>query len=630
MRLRLRCNRPSIRSKVRPMPDSHHSADQKAAVIDDRAEVPAQALSGLRFLITTAAATDKRQFWAGLILWVAASLVSPLSPLAFKALIDGVTAHDDGATIAAVILAVLNVSGFFAWGYSSMFMWNVWERMTVTIDEQLVKMSARLGLVDRTERPEYIDHLTLVRSNREQFQVSMMSLLSGVALVLQVLITVVILVAVAPVLLFLPVFSLAPVLASRWAEGRSQKALRDTASDTRAADSFMLLSIDPAAAGELRVLRLRDLVVERHRRAWNTVVDKLWRAEAAGMIVSTVALMVFTVGFGGALLFITLRSIEGDATLGSVILVLTAGQQLHNLLRGVLSSSSDLFRVLETVRHFSWLMRYVEQHGERGTLPVAHELKKGIELSGVTFRYASASEDAIHDLSLTLPAGSVVAVVGENGAGKSTLVKLLCGLMRPTSGNVLVDGRDLALLDADRWRGTMSGAFQDFVRFELLARESIGVGRVESIDDDHAVRDAMRLADVADLESDLPQSLETPLGRAFLDGIDLSGGQWQKIALARSMMRDGPLVLVLDEPTYSLDVESEQRVFEWFSRIAGSDNPRGTITVIVSHRFSTVRTADIVAVLQEGRLVEWGGHEELLAASGPYASMYRTQAEGYR
>jgi ATP-binding cassette subfamily B protein len=224
----------------------------------------------------------------------------------------------------------------------------------------------------------------------------------------------------------------------------------------------------------------------------------------------------------------------------------------------------------------------------------------------------------------------VVAIVGENGAGKSTLVKLLSGLHRPSAGRILVDGVDLAELDAGMWRMSMSGAFQDFVRFEVVARESVGVGRIADASEPAKVRRALGLADVGDLEHDLPEGLETPLGRAFLDGIDLSGGQWQKVALGRAMMRDAPLLLVLDEPTYSLDVESERRVFEWFSRVARTDNPAGTITVIVSHRFSTVRAADLVAVMHEGELVERGSHADLLAGGGRYAAMYRTQAEGYR
>ncbi len=584
----------------------------------------------MRLLLATASASDRVGLWASLGLGLVSSMLIPLFPLAFKLLVDGATRGNTGlVTGAAVAIAVLSAGSRAASSYAVIFGWNVWERMTITVDEQLVTMAGRVGRVDRIERPEYLDHLTLLRTNRETFQQSMMSLLAAVFLGLQVIVTVVILAVVEPLLLLLPLFSAAPVVAGRWAEKRAQTALRESAADSRSADAFALLSTEPAAAGELRVLRLRDFVVARHGTAWELAMWRQWRAETVGAVVSTVALMVFTIGFGAAVLFITVQAMNGDATLGSVILVLTAGQQLHNQIGGVLASSADLFRVVETMRHFAWLAGFVDEHEDRGTLRPGPALRRGIELDRVSFRYAGAEQDAVQDVSLTLPAGSVVAVVGENGAGKSTLVKLLCGLAQPTSGRVLVDGIDLSELRASEWRESLSGAFQDFVRFELLARESIGIGRVERIEDVDDAREALRLAGEADLERELPEGLETPLGTAFLDGIDLSGGQWQKVALARSMMRGSPLVLVLDEPTYSLDVESERRVFEWFSRVADSDDPVGTITVIVSHRFSTVRTANLVAVLHEGRLVEVGTHADLLSRNGAYAQMYRTQARGY-
>jgi ATP-binding cassette subfamily B protein len=590
----------------------------------------APTVSALRLLFSTAAATDRVGLYASLGLGLLASFLTPLLPLFFKILIDAAVEHDKGTvTAVAVAIALVSAVGVAARAYSGMFGWNVWERMSFAIDEQLVTLAARVGLVDRVEREDYLERLTLVRTNREHFQESMMSLLGAVFLSVQVLVTVAILATVAPVLLLLPLFSAAPIAASRWAEARAQRALRESASDTRAADGFALLATETTAGGELRVLRLRELLLERHRTAWDRAVQRQWRAENVGTVVSTAALMLFTAGFGAAVLFVTVRALHGDATLGSVILVLTAGQQLHTQIGGVLSSSADLFRILETMRHFAWLVRYGEAETERGDRPPSSALAHGIVLDHVSFRYPGARRDAVDDVSLTLPAGSVVAVVGENGAGKSTLVKLLCGLHRPTSGRIVVEGVDLAELHAPSWRGSMSGAFQDFVRFEVVARESVGVGRIAHAEPAN-VRRALSLADVADLEKELPEGLETPLGKAFLDGIDLSGGQWQKVALGRSMMREAPLLLVLDEPTYSLDVESERRVFEWFSRVARTDNPAGTITLIVSHRFSTVRAADLVAVLHEGRLVECGSHAQLLAKDGPYAEMYRMQAEGYR
>ena len=587
-------------------------------------------LSALRLLFSTAAATDRVGLYTSLSLGLASSLLLPLFPLFFKILVDAAVEHDTRrVTGVAVAIALLSAVGVAARSYSSMFGWNVWERMSFTIDEQLVTLAARIGLVDRVERDEYLERLTLVRTNREHFQESMMSLLVAAFLSVQVLVTIAILASVAPVLLLLPLFSAAPIAAGRWAEARAQRALRESAPDTRAADGYALLATETTAAGELRVLRLRELLVERHRSAWERAVHRQWRAENVGTLVSSAALMLFTAGFGAAVLFVTVRALHGDATLGSVILVLTAGQQLHMQIGGVLSSSADLFRILETMRHFAWLVRYADREAERGERVPPSALAHGMVLEHVCFRYPGAARDAVHDVSLTLPAGAVVAIVGENGAGKSTLVKLLCGLHRPTSGRILVERVDLTEHDAPSWRRSMSGAFQDFVRFEVVARESVGVGRITHAEPAH-VRRALSLADVSDLEDELPEGLETPLGNAFLQGIDLSGGQWQKVALGRSMMREAPLLLVLDEPTYSLDVESERRVFEWFSRVARSDNPTRTITLIVSHRFSTVRAADLVAVMHEGRIVEWGSHAELLARDGAYAEMYRTQAEGYR
>jgi ATP-binding cassette subfamily B protein len=392
----------------------------------------------------------------------------------------------------------------------------------------------------------------------------------------------------------------------------------------------MTLAIDARAAGELRVLRLRDFLIERHRAAWSPMMWRRYRADLIGGLVSGAGILLFTLGFGGALLLVTVRSIQGGASIGSVVLVLSAGQQLHNQVAGVVSTSWDLFRVTTLMREYAWLARYVRANEDRGTKAGPSELRDGIRLERVSFRYPATVDDAVRDVSLHLPAGAVVAVVGENGAGKSTLVKLMCGLIAPSSGRILVDGAPLTDLHGARWRRALSGAFQDFVRFELLARESVGTGAVEHIEDEHIVRSALRRADVAELERDLPQGLETPLGRAFLKGIDLSGGEWQKVALGRAMMREGPLVLVLDEPTYSLDVESERRVFDWFARVAATENERGTITVIVSHRFSTVRTANLIAVMHQGRLVEWGTHADLMARGGDYAVMYRMQAEGYR
>jgi len=230
----------------------------------------------------------------------------------------------------------------------------------------------------------------------------------------------------------------------------------------------------------------------------------------------------------------------------------------------------------------------------------------------------------------------VVAIVGENGAGKTTLVKLLSKMYEPSSGAIMVDDVPLASIRAESWRARMAGAFQDFFRFELKARQSVGVGDVPRVDDDQAVVAAVGRAGADDVVQRLGAGLDTQLGPTWPGGVDVSFGQWQKLALARGFMRDEPLLLVLDEPTAALDSETEHALFERYAAAARSSHREavgggnGRITILVSHRFSTVRMADVIVVLQGARVVEVGAHEKLIAHSGVYADLFGIQAAAYR
>jgi ATP-binding cassette subfamily B protein len=242
----------------------------------------------------------------------------------------------------------------------------------------------------------------------------------------------------------------------------------------------------------------------------------------------------------------------------------------------------------------------------------------------------------LEDVSLSLPAGAVVALVGENGAGKTTLVKLLAKMYEPTSGAILVDDTPLGRIPAAEWRARMAGAFQDFFRFEFRARHTVGVGDEPRMNDVPTVEGAVDRAGAHDVVSRLPSGLDTQLGPTWPGGVEVSFGQWQKLALARGFMRDRPLLLVLDEPTAALDAETEHALFERDAAAAhgGSGEPSvradGRIVLLVSHRFSTVRMADLIVVLDGARLVEAGSHEELMARGGHYAELYRIQAAAYR
>jgi ATP-binding cassette subfamily B protein len=258
-------------------------------------------------------------------------------------------------------------------------------------------------------------------------------------------------------------------------------------------------------------------------------------------------------------------------------------------------------------------------------------LGEGIVLDGLRFAYPGTQDQTVlGPLSLELPAGRAIALVGMNGAGKTTLVKLLCGMYPPTEGRILVDGVDLAQVDVEEWRARLTAAFQDFVRFQFRLRESVGVGELARIDDRDLVRAALARAGSEGLEQELPKGLETQVGNRYTAGQELSGGQWQRIALARGLMRQTPLLVVLDEPTASLDPPTEAALFARYIRAARElGAAHGTITLLVSHRFSTVRTADLIVVIDGGRVVESGSHEQLIAAGGQYAELFQLQARAY-
>jgi ATP-binding cassette subfamily B protein len=251
-------------------------------------------------------------------------------------------------------------------------------------------------------------------------------------------------------------------------------------------------------------------------------------------------------------------------------------------------------------------------------------LEEGIRFEGVGFRYPEAEGWALRGIDLVLPKGQSLALVGENGAGKTTFIKLLAGLYRPTEGRVLLDGKDLRDWDETELRRRIGVIFQDFNQYQLLLRENVGFGSVEHLDDEVRTQRAVERGGARELVSGLSDGLDTQLGRWFKSGAELSGGQWQKVALARAFMREEADILILDEPTAALDAEAEHAVFERFRQLTA-----GRTAILISHRFPTVRMADRILVLEHGRVIEDGSHADLLAAGARYAHLFRLQAAGY-
>jgi ATP-binding cassette subfamily B protein len=318
-----------------------------------------------------------------------------------------------------------------------------------------------------------------------------------------------------------------------------------------------------------------------------------------------------------------------------VLLVLAAGARLSAYIGATVGEIGFLRGFwLDGSRRMAWLEDYAASLVEHADAPAPQRLVDGIRFEHVSFTYPGTEKRVLDDVNLEFKPGAVVAIVGENGAGKSTLVKLLCRMYQPDKGRILIEGVDLARIRADEWRLRIAGAFQDFFRFEFRARHSVGVGDVPRLDDMPAVVAAVERAGADDVVERLEAGLETQLGPTWPNGVEISFGQWQKLALARGFMRDHALLLVLDEPTAALDAETEHGLFERYAAVARGGKQDGAgdgrITILVSHRFSTVRMADLIVVLDGARVVEVGTHEALMAKGGQYAELYGIQAAAYR
>jgi ATP-binding cassette subfamily B protein len=398
------------------------------------------------------------------------------------------------------------------------------------------------------------------------------------------------------------------------------------------------LATGPSPAKELRIFGLESTIADRHRDLRRAVDRQIASGRKAAAVREAAGLLVFGAGYVLAIGLAVREAAAGRATAGDLVLALTAAAGVRDQVGGLAWTVGSLAAGEKAVGRYLWLVDHAESvrgdapaPGSGTPLPAPGRLADGIRLSGVGFRYGAEQEDALRNVDLHLPAGSVVAVVGENGAGKSTLVKLLARLYEPTSGDIEVDGVPLRRIDPASWRARLSAGFEDFVSFELLLREAVGIGNLPALDDDRAVTRALHHAGAHDIPDQLPGGLATRLGTSWEGATDLSRGQWQKLALARAMMREDPLLLLLDEPTAALDAETEHALFERYAAAARAAGSRsGAITILVSHRFSTVRMADLIIVIDGGRIVEAGTHGHLLARAGLYAELYEVQAEGYR
>lgn len=499
------------------------------------------------------------------------------------------------------------------------------------VSVRLMEHASTLDLA-QFEDPAVYDHLERARRST----VRRIGLLSMLLKTLQDLITLMTLVAAlilyVPWLLLLLVLAVIPAFLgeTRFASLEYSLLYRWTP-ERRMLDYLRYVGASDVTAKETRLFGLSPFLVERYADLADEFYEANKQLAVRRSLVSTALAMIGSVGLYGAygvIIYLTVighRSPAGLFTIGVLTFLIGSFRQSQNLIQSVLLSLSEIY---EQSLYLRDLFTFFELRPRIASAPdarsVPQPIRRGFVFEDVGFRYPGSDRWALRHVSLEFAPGERIALVGENGAGKTTLVKLLARLYDPEEGRILLDGVDLKEYDLEDLHRNIGVIFQDFVRYELILRENIGVGEIEAAENRERIEEAARRSLADDVAGRLSAGYEQQIGRRFEGGVDLSGGEWQKVALARAYLRDAQ-VLILDEPTAALDARAEYQVFVRFSELT-----RGKMAVIISHRFSTVRMAEHIVVLRHGEVVEQGSHEELLAEEGLYAELFNLQAAGYR
>ncbi|MDQ2761575.1 MAG: ABC transporter ATP-binding protein/permease [Actinomycetota bacterium] len=561
------------------------------------------------------------------------AVASVTYPLGIRIMVDALVHHDSAreAIGVALVAALFTLSWALAVAGATQGA-RLTDRMLIFLTARIATLVNRVPGISHLERPDYLLELDQLEEQRRMLASGPQQALTLAQIVAQTLGIVVLLGLVYTPLALLPLVGLPPFLGDKRSVTLRERSDADLAPQRRLAAALFTLSASAAPAKELRVFGLANELLARHASLSAQLRSATTRAAVRGASWSAAGWILYALAFAGAIALIALRAAHHEASLGQVVLAVSL---LRRAQLSVSRISDAIGRLLTSARaagHLTWLEDHARQEQDKGGgNPAPDRLEHGIELRGVSFTYPGTEHEVLRGVDAFLPAGSSVAIVGENGAGKTTLVKLLTGMYESTSGALELDGVPLSEISLDNWRQRTSAVFQDHARYDLLASQAVGVGSLPLVEDRPAVGMAMERAGAATLIGELPAGLETPLGRSFRDGHDLSHGQWQKLALARGMMRKTPLLLILDEPTASLDAPTETALFDRYADASQEAAASvGAITLLISHRFSTVRMADLILVLEGGVVAERGDHASLIAHGGLYAELFELQARGYR
>jgi ATP-binding cassette subfamily B protein len=586
-----------------------------------------------RFLLSLGFRMDRVRLARSMALMLVSFLAAPLASVVLGWFTDDAIAGRLGPTLwLASLAAVLLVTQLMMGHFAHLDYFELAEMQESELRAELIDLVNGSPGIVHLDSPEFADTLGLVRESLFSGTRALEAVLQLTGLVLQTAVTAAILVTLDPWLAFLPLAAVPPVMFARKAQEVFERARERTAEQVRLNKHLIDLATTPASLKELRVFGGKEELLRRQEAAWRVITRQTWRGQAAGAALRSVGQLVFALAYGTAIFLMVRQAATGHATIGDLVLVITLAVQVSVQIAGALQLLALLQAAGKTAARIEALRATASPAASspRGTARIPGRLSQGLTLDHVWFWYPGAAEPALRDVSLTVPAGATLAVVGENAAGKSTLVKLLCGMYQPTKGRILVDGVDLAEAEPAEWRASIAALFQDFFRFEFTLREGIGLGDVAQVSDDAALARAVTLASAERVVQAVPGGLDGFTGTGYANGTELSGGQWQTVGLARALMRPDPLLLILDEPAAALDAAAEHALFERYaSSAADVARSRGGITILISHRFSTVRMADLIAVLDHGRVAEMNTHAELMQRGGVYAELFRLQARAY-
>ncbi|MBC6996189.1 ABC transporter ATP-binding protein [Neolewinella lacunae] len=490
---------------------------------------------------------------------------------------------------------------------------------------ELMRHAATLDLY-QFENPEFYDKLERARQQTTGRSLLMSQILAQFQSIVTLLVLGGSVIAFNPWLILLLVFAVIPgFIQENYFNQQKYSLTRSWTPERRELDYLRYLGASDTTAKEVKIFGLADFITDRFAalsmKYFYLNRDLSIRRAGWGALFSGIG----SVSYYGAYVLILLQTIDGLITVGTLTFLAGAFRRMQQSLQTILLRAATIG---ENALYLQDLFDFFEITPSivdgPNALPFPSPVREGWVFEGVSFQYPGAETFAIEDLSFTLPAGTKLALVGENGAGKTTLVKLLARLYEPSAGRILLDGHDLREYRLADLRDNVGVIFQDFFRYQLSARENIAVGRINDLGVAERIEDSARKSLAAEVIAGLPGGYDQLLGRRFAGALDLSGGQWQKVALARAYMRDAQL-LILDEPTAALDARAEYEVFQRFTELIA-----GKSAVIISHRFSTVRMADLILFLEYGRRLEMGSHEALMALDGRYAELFKLQAKGYQ